>query len=142
LIIKWVSSQEARNSQQSGTSFLQAMCKGVSLSYCSFYRPPNYQDSSHLISKFTGGLGHFFRDNDNAADINNNRWQKNLQFPFGAELGQIDAVSLIQSNFSAQGNGPGNLGLVARVRDRLYYFFKPDAPPGLWQGPFIFAIDV
>ena len=95
-----------------------------------------------VVPLAAGGLGHFFRDNDNAADINNNRWQKNLQFPFGAELGQIDAVSLIQSSFSAQGNGPGNLGLVARVRDRLYYFFKPDAAPGLWQGPFIFAIDV
>jgi hypothetical protein len=52
-LISQIYTQEVRNSQQSGTSFLQAMCKGVSLSYCSFYRPPSYQDSSHLISKFT-----------------------------------------------------------------------------------------
>jgi hypothetical protein len=56
-LISQIYTQEVRNSQQSGTSFLQAMCKGVSLSYCSFYRPPNYQDSSHLISKFTHHAG-------------------------------------------------------------------------------------
>ncbi len=53
LIIKWASSQEARNGQQRGTSSLPTINKNVPLFYCPFYRPLNYQISAHGIKWFT-----------------------------------------------------------------------------------------
>jgi hypothetical protein len=52
--MKWASSQEARNGQQSGRSSLLAMNKNVPIPYCPFYRPFNYQNSAHGIKRFTG----------------------------------------------------------------------------------------
>jgi hypothetical protein len=75
-----------------------------------------------------GGLGHFFRDND-APGL---PWS-NQPVAFGSNLGSVDAVSLIQGNFTALGNGPGNLEVIARVGDRLVGFFRPDQPPLAWQ---------
>src|SRR5262249_7489167 len=90
-----------------------------------------------------GGLGHLFRNNDNENEVKNNLWGG--IFPFGAAEGRIDAVSLIQSNFSrikaeTGRDGPGNLELVARLGDRLVLFVRedgvpPDFKPGPWQGP-------
>src|SRR5690349_968728 len=57
-----------------------------------------------------GGIGHFFRDNDDPTLP----W--NGPFPFATDQGTVDAVSLIQSNFSTQlvntgTQGPGNLAV-------------------------------
>lgn len=85
-----------------------------------------------VVPLATGGLVHYWRDNDAAG----NPWQKGPVF--ATELGRIDAVSLIQSNFSAAGNGPGNLELVARIGDRLVQFWRPDTPSD-WQNAGFFA---
>jgi len=65
----------------------------------------------------------------------------NLIFPwsgptrFGQAAGQVDALSLIQSNF---GN-PGNLEVVARIGDRLALFWRDSGPSFAWSGPFFFG---
>src|SRR5262249_36064558 len=41
----------------------------------------------------------------------------------------VDAVSLIQSDLKTPDYGPGNLELVARLGDRLAFFWRPDAEP-------------
>jgi hypothetical protein len=87
-----------------------------------------------IVPLAAGGLGHFFRAND-AVGL---PWQRG-QIPFGANSGQVDAVSLIQSNFHAIPGGPGNLELIARIGNRLAFFFLPDAPPLAWNGPLFFA---
>jgi hypothetical protein len=93
-----------------------------------------------VVPLATGGLALFFRDND-APGL---PWHG--PFPFGQSAGQFAAVSLIESNFSAAGNGPGNLELVARTQDgRLLQFFRPDVggpnnTPGPWQGPSDIAV--
>ena len=77
-----------------------------------------------------GGLAHYWRDNDTDAYP----WRAGAIF--GVEAGQIDSVTLIQSNFGS----PGNLELVARSQDRLLYFWRTSLPPFTWNGPFsIFA---
>src|SRR5215470_20235292 len=48
----------------------------------------------------SGGIGHFYRNNDDP----NLPWSGPTVF--GTELGRVDAVSLIQTNFSAAENGP------------------------------------
>src|SRR5205814_1920219 len=47
------------------------------------------------------------------------------------------AVALIQSNFSSSGYGPGNLEVVARSGNRLDFYWREDAAPFTWHGPFI-----
>src|SRR5262249_5222492 len=82
-------------------------------------------DFELVVPLAAGGLVHYRRDNDHA-----NRWSE--VGVFGTEIGQVDAVSLIQSNFSQTGIGPGNLEAVARSGDRLIYFWYPDDRSG-WQ---------
>jgi hypothetical protein len=82
----------------------------------------------------TGGMAHFFRDNDDP----NLPWTQ-TDF-FGTELAVVDAVSLIQSNFSTQFvqtgvQGPGNLVVVASVGSDLFYFYRDDVAPFTWNGP-------
>ena len=76
-----------------------------------------------VVPLASGGLAHYWRDNDAPGMP----WH--LGAVFGQSLGHVDAVSLIESNFSASGHGPGNLELVARVGDRLAYFWEPDNGP-------------
>src|SRR5262249_2744683 len=83
----------------------------------------------------TSGLAQYFRDND-APGL---PWHG--PFIFGTEAGHIDAVSLIQSNFTA-GPGIGNLEIIARAGDRLVFFWKEDAPGSSWQGPKFFGSGV
>jgi hypothetical protein len=73
----------------------------------------------------TGGMAHFFRNNDDPALP----W--NGPFTFATDQGNVEAVSLIQSNFSTQFvntgvQGPGNLAVVARSGGALNYFFRDD----------------
>jgi hypothetical protein len=62
----------------------------------------------------------------------------------GQSLGQIDAVSLIQSTFSLEPSGIGNLELVAQARGQLFHFWldNPINPvtegfPWDWFGPWV-----
>jgi|GEM_PF-1071257 len=73
----------------------------------------------------SGGLAHYWRDNDDPALP----WYG--PYLFGARLGKVDAVTLIQSNF-----GPGNLELIARVDSQLAHFWKDTGPDFKWNGPF------
>jgi hypothetical protein len=96
-----------------------------------------------VVPLATGGLAHYWRDNDDVA--HQLPWHR-AQNPFPMLTERVDAVSLIESNFSTAGNGPGNLELVVRVGDRLLSFWRPDAGgpgggPGLWQGPFDLVAD-
>ena len=76
----------------------------------------------------SGGLAHYSRVNDDPA------------FPwfgptiFGVDVGQFDAVTLIQSNFTSGGNH-GNLELVAREGGQLLFYWREDQPPYVWHGP-------
>src|SRR5262249_50621451 len=81
----------------------------------------------------TGGMGHFFRDNDDPGLP----W--NGPFTFATDQGIVNAVSLIQSNFSTQFvntgvQGPGNLAVVANIGGTLDYFYRDDVNFN-WSGP-------
>jgi hypothetical protein len=86
----------------------------------------------------TGGMAHFFRDNDNPSLP----WT--MTATFGTDLGLVDAVSVIQSNFSSSASAglgtfpsttaPGNLAVVALAGGNLYYFFRDDIEFA-WSGP-------
>ncbi|MEU6431277.1 CAP domain-containing protein, partial [Microbispora sp. NPDC046973] len=72
-----------------------------------------------------GGLTFMWRNND-AAGL---PWS--APWTFAQDLGHVDAVTLIQSNF-----GGGNLELIARVDDDLYFFWRDSGPEFRWNGPF------
>jgi hypothetical protein len=76
-----------------------------------------------IVPLASGGLGHYWRNND-APD---HPWTGPVEF--GKELGKVEAVSLIQSNF-----GDGNLEAVVRVGDRMASLWTP--PGGKWSEPF------
>ena len=89
-------------------------------------------DSRHLKLQ-SGGIGHFFRNNDDPTLP----WSG--PFTFATDQGIVDAVSLIQSNFSSQfvstgTQGPGNLAVVERTGTQLNYFFREDVT-FTWSGP-------
>jgi hypothetical protein len=80
-------------------------------------------------SEASGGLVHFWRNNDASG------------FPwsgptlFGGSFGNIDGVSLIQSNFGS----PGNLEVIAVANGQLYHFWRDSTG---WQGPYIIPSSV
>jgi hypothetical protein len=73
----------------------------------------------------SGGLAHYWRNNDDP------RFPWNGPFPFGGSLGNIDGVSLIQSNFG----DPGNLEVIAIARGQAYHFVRDSGPSFTWNGP-------
>jgi hypothetical protein len=81
-------------------------------------------DFQLVVPSASSGLAHYWRENNTAGLP----WRGPVIF--GQDLGHFDAVSLIQSNFSAAGNGPGNLELVGRVGTRLVGFQHPDNGSG------------
>jgi len=83
----------------------------------------------------TGGMGHFFRNNDDPSLP----WSGPVAF--ATDQGQVDAVSLIQSNFTSSGTGPGNLAVVARVGNNLLYYFREDVA-FTWSGATTIATGV
>jgi len=86
-------------------------------------------DFELVVPNAEGGLAYCARDNDNTPSL---PWQGPIVF--GKEVGHVDAVSLIQSNF-----GSGNLEVVARVGDRLVHFWRDSGPDFTWHGPLEFA---
>jgi hypothetical protein len=79
-----------------------------------------------VVPSAVGGLVHFWRNNDDQALP----WSAPTFF--GGALGMVDAVSMIESNFGS----PGNLELVCRVADQLYFFWRDSGPAFNWNGPF------
>jgi Astacin (Peptidase family M12A) len=78
-----------------------------------------------LIAPYaTGGLAHFWRDNDAPALP----W--NGPFRFGS--GTIGAVCLLQANYG----DPGNLEVIARQGNQLVFYWRMGRPPYTWSGPF------
>src|SRR6266581_1849437 len=79
-----------------------------------------------------GGLAHCVRRNDEPGAP----WEGPTIF--GTSLGNVDAASLIQSNFGH----PGNLEVVARSGNLLSHFWRDSQPPYAWHGPLHFEIGV
>lgn len=77
-----------------------------------------------VVPTSSGGLVHYSRNNDDPSLP----WSGPTFF--GQSLGQVDAVTMIESNFGS----PGNLELVARVGNSLYTFFR-DSVTLVWNGP-------
>jgi hypothetical protein len=74
----------------------------------------------------SGGLAHYWRDNDNGMVWNG-------PIPFGQSLGPVDAVTLIESNYGS----PGNLEVIARVGPDLQFFWRDSGPAFNWNGPYL-----
>jgi hypothetical protein len=73
----------------------------------------------------SGGLAHWWRDNDDA----HLHWYG--PFMFGMNMGKVDAVSLIQSNWG----DPGHLELIAQAEGQLAFFWRDSGPDFRWNGP-------
>jgi hypothetical protein len=79
-----------------------------------------------IVPLDSGGLAHYFRDNDDQ----NPTWHGPTVF--AQNIGSVDSVSLIQSNFGY----PGNLEIVVRFGDELLFFFRDSGPAFHWYGPY------
>jgi len=79
-----------------------------------------------VVPSSAAGLLHFWRNNDVAALP----WSGPT--PFGASLGHVDAVSMIESNFGS----PGNLEVICRVGSATQFFWRDSGPAFHWNGPF------
>jgi hypothetical protein len=90
-----------------------------------FLWPGNFE---LVVPLQTGGLAHYSRVNSDA------RLPWYGPTVFGLDIGVVDAVSMIQSNFTA-GPGIGNLELVARFQGQLVFYWREDVPPYVWHGP-------
>lgn len=78
-----------------------------------------------VVPLASGGLAHYWRDNDDP----HLHWYG--PFMFGMNIGNVDAVSLIQSNFEE----PGHLELVAQADGQLAFFWRDSGPDFRWNGP-------
>jgi hypothetical protein len=79
-----------------------------------------------VVPSQKGGLVHYWRNND----APNLPWS--APTPFGQSLGQVDAVTLIESDFGT----PGNLEVICRVGDTLHFLWRDSGPAFAWNGPF------
>jgi hypothetical protein len=94
-----------------------------------FLFPGNFELVAPLAS---GGLAHYSRVNIDPALP----WAG--PETFGINVGSFDAVTMIQSNFTA--GGPGNLEVIARWSGELLHFWREDVSPYIWHGPFMFPL--
>lgn len=83
-----------------------------------------------IVPLVDGGMAHFWRNND----AHGLPWIG----PFHFGSGDIDGVSLIQSNYGRK----GNLEVVVREGNRLAFYWRMDHSPWTWHGPYYFADDV
>lgn len=81
-----------------------------------------------LMPQRDGGFAHYSRCNDEAR-----LWWYGPE-RYGQDLGVIDAVTMIQSNFTSGAN-IGSLEVVARWQGQLLFFWREDVPPYRWHGP-------
>jgi hypothetical protein len=78
------------------------------------------------------GLIHMWRNNDDP----NMPWS--APTAFGAQVGPVDEVTVIQSNYG----DPGNLEVTARVGDNLFAFWRDSGPAFNWSAPVKVEINV
>jgi hypothetical protein len=71
------------------------------------------------------GIAHYWRSNDDSTPS----WQ--ISTVFAEQLGKVDAVALIQSNFGQ----PGHLEVIARVGADLYHIWRDSSPLRIWREP-------
>ena len=76
-----------------------------------------------------GGLAHFWRNNDDPAMP----WYGPTVF--GAGIGNVDGVALLESNYGS----PGNLELMVRSGTELLFFWRDSGPGFVWNGPYTIA---
>jgi hypothetical protein len=74
----------------------------------------------------TGGLAHFWRNNDDP------KMPWSGAIPFGQGLGQVSGVTMIESNYGS----PGNLEVVCNAGGQLQFFWRDSGPAFHWNGPF------
>jgi hypothetical protein len=77
-----------------------------------------------VIPHGSAGLTFMWRNND----VGGFPWS--APFTFAQNVGRVDAMTMIQSNFA------NNLELIARVGDRLHFFWRDSGPAFRWNGPF------
>jgi hypothetical protein len=90
-----------------------------------FLSPGNFE---MVVPLSTAGMAHYSRVNVDPAVP----WYGPAVF--GVELGRIDAVAMIQSNYT-MGANIGNLEVVARCGGQLFFYWREDTPPYRWFGP-------
>lgn len=90
---------------------LDSMCGSTSLIQSTWGKDGNFEV---VVPYPTGGLAHYWRDNDDLAQT----WHGPTVF--GVSAGFVNEVSLIESNFF----GGGNFEVVARVGDMLFHFWR------------------
>ena len=78
-----------------------------------------------MVPLASGGIAHYWRNNDDPAFP----WYRGDVF--AKNLGKVDAVALIQSNFGQP--QPGHLEVVARVGNELIHFWRDDGPIFKWS---------
>jgi hypothetical protein len=84
------------------------------------------QGNFELVAPAASGGGMLFawRNNDDGALP----WSAPVRFGSG----NVEEITLIQSNFGS----PGNLELIARVGDQLHFYWRDSGPEFRWNGPF------
>jgi len=90
-----------------------------------FLSPGNFE---MVVPLSTAGIAHYSRVNVDPAVP----WYGPAVF--GVELGRVDAVAMIQSNYTTGAN-IGNLEVVARCGGQLFFYWREDKPPYRWFGP-------
>lgn len=121
LLFFWRDSSEEQ--KWHGPSLIDSGVAGTpSMIQSSFGFKGNFELVSPLAS---GGLAHWWRDNDDT----HLHWYG--PFMFGMNMGKVDAVSLIQSNWG----DPGHMELVAQADGQLALFWRDSGPDFRWNGP-------
>jgi hypothetical protein len=72
-----------------------------------------------------GGLAYYVRNNDDPQP------QWGAAFVFAQNLGKIDSVTMIQSNYGV----PGNMEVIVRTGNRLYTIWRDSGPAFNWSVP-------
>ena len=81
-----------------------------------------------LVAPLTGGgIAHYWRDNDAPG------YPWHGPSVFAQELGRVDAVALVQSNFDQIDSHTGNLELVARSGHQLVAYWRDSGPHFAWR---------
>jgi len=79
-----------------------------------------------VVPHAESGLVHYVRLNDNPELP----WFGPTRF--AEELGLVDAVAMIQSDYINDGESNGHMELIARVGNQLYYLWRESKPPSTW----------
>jgi hypothetical protein len=110
---------------QSG-SVQQIIAKGAAGTPAMIQSTFGRKDIFELVVPMTsGGLAHYRRNNDDEQLP----WMGPLMF--GLNMGAIESMTLIQSNFGEQ----GHLELAALADGQLALFWRASGPDFRWNGP-------